>query len=316
MGDPSSRLREGAPDPPSRLREGLEVGLSDPALLISPPPTPPASGRGAARDALRDATTRFAFSATPRLDAELLLAHALGISREALLLDPDRPVPPGFADLVRRRERQEPVAYLTGHRGFWTIDLRVGPGALVPRADSEVLIEAAVAHFAGTPGPARVLDLGTGPGTLLLAALDQWPAATGLGIDVSETALGYARANAAALGMEARAAFRTGNWAEGVAERFDLVLANPPYIGTDEPLPDEVRAHEPGLALFAGADGLDAYRRIASALPGLLAPGGVACVEIGWTQGDAVTALLAATGLAVTRRRDWGGRDRCLIATA
>ena len=268
-----------------------------------------------ARQALADAAARFGFSATPRLDAELLLAHALGITRERLLLTlADQPVPPAFADLVARRARHEPVAYLTGTRAFWTIDLAVGPGALVPRADSETLIEAAVDHFAGTAGPTRVLDLGTGPGTLLLAALAQWPAATGLGIDSSPAALDWADRNARALEMEDRAAFRQGDWAVGVEERFDLVLANPPYIAADADLPPEVVAYEPAGALFAGADGLGAYRVIAAQLASLIAPGGVACIEIGFDQAAAVTALLADAGLTVTLRRDLGGRDRCLVA--
>jgi release factor glutamine methyltransferase len=267
-----------------------------------------------ARQALAEAAARFGFSATPRLDAELLLAHALGIPRERLLLTlADQPVPPAFADLVARRESQEPVAYLTGTRAFWTIDLAVGPGALVPRADSETLIEAAVDHFAGTPGPQRILDLGTGPGTLLLAALAEWPQATGLGIDASDAALGWAVRNARALQMEHRATFRTGDWAAGLGERFDLVLANPPYIRADADLPHEVAGFEPAGALFAGADGLDAYRVIATQLAPLLAPGGMAAVEIGFDQAAAVTALLEAAGLRVSLRRDLAGRDRCLV---
>ena len=275
------------------------------------------SGRDeSVRHAIADAARRFGFSATPRLDAELLMAHALGVTREVMLLGRtgERP-PPGFASLVERRVSHEPVAYLTGTRAFWTIELAVGAGVLVPRADSETLMEAAVAHF-GDRAPARVLDLGTGPGTLLLAALDQWPAATGLGIDASAIALDYATRNAAALKLGTRAMWRLGDWADGVDERFDLVLANPPYIGTGEPLPAEVREHEPALALFGGVDGLAAYRAIAPALPRLLAPGGVACLEIGATQGDAVVALVAAAGLRGAIRQDLGGRDRCVSATA
>lgn len=264
--------------------------------------------------AIAAAAARFPFSATPRLDAELLMAHALGIDRSALLVDPDRRVPAGFAALVERRAAHEPVAYITGTRGFWSIDLAVGAGALVPRADSETLIEAAVAHFAGRP-PGRVLDLGTGPGTLLLAALAEWPMATGLGIDASPVALGYARRNAAALAMEARAAFALGDWGTGVAERFDLVLANPPYVATSDDLPAEVRDYEPAAALFAGADGLDDYRRLAPQLARLIAPGGVAVIEVGADQAAAVTTLLARAGLRATTRRDLGGRDRCLVAT-
>ncbi len=264
--------------------------------------------------ALAEAAARFGFSATPRLDAELLMAHALGIVRNRLLLDLDRPVPPGFAALVARREAHEPIAYITGSRGFWSIDLAVGPGALVPRADSETLLIAAAAHF-GSGAPASVLDLGTGPGTLLLAALDEWPAAIGLGIDRSAAALGYARANAAALGLQGRAHVAIGHWAAAIDARFDLVLANPPYIGTAEVLPAEVARYEPGGALFAGADGLDDYRLLAPQLARLIAPGGCAAIEIGHTQAASVTALLAAEGFAVAVRQDFGGRNRCLVAT-
>jgi release factor glutamine methyltransferase len=264
--------------------------------------------------ALAEAAARFGFSATPRLDAELLLAHALGIERQALLLDLDRPVPPDFAALVERRAAQEPVAYITRTRGFWTIDLTVGPGVLVPRADSETLIEAAVAHFPDRAAPLRVLDLGTGPGTLLLAVLAEYPAAQGLGIDASPVALDYARRNAAALQLGGRAAFRQGDWAAQVDGVFDLILANPPYVADDEPLPDEVR-FEPADALFAGPDGLDAYRAIAPTLPRLLSPGGIACVEIGHRQAAAVGGLLVAQGLSVNVHQDLGGRDRCVVAT-
>lgn len=263
--------------------------------------------------ALQGAAARFAFSATPRLDAELLLAHALGIPRERMLLAPaDQQVPDTFAALVERRAAHEPVAYITGRRAFWTIELEVGPGALVPRADSETLIEAAVAHFAGTAGPRTVLDLGTGPGTLLLAALDQWPQAKGVGIDASPDALAWARRNAARLGMDDRVRFAGGDW-DGDGARHDLVLCNPPYVERDADLPREVAGYEPAGALFAGVDGLDAYRAIAPLLRSQVAPGGAACVEIGAAQAEAAGALFAAQGFAVAVRRDLGGRDRCLV---
>lgn len=270
-----------------------------------------------ARAAITAAAARLAATSdTPRLDAELLMAHAMGCTREALLLARlDDPAPPGFAGLVDRRAALEPVAYITGTRAFWTIELGVGPGALVPRADSETLIEAAVTHF-GAAGPRRILDLGTGPGTLLLAALAEWPGASGLGIDRSPVALDYARANAARLGLGARATFAEGDWAAGIAERFDLVLANPPYIAIDEPIGAEVRAHEPASALFAGADGLDDYRRIVPALPALIAPGGCAVLEIGWTQADAVCALAREQQLVPTVYKDLGARPRAVHLTS
>jgi release factor glutamine methyltransferase len=287
------------------------VGDSGQRSSVSPSP----EGRGLRRVLVEAAVSFSAISETPRLDAELLMAHVLGTTREALLLHHlDDAVPEGFAPLVARRLACEPIAYITGTRAFWTIELQVGPGALVPRADSETLIEAAIAHF-GERRPARILDLGTGPGTLLLAALDQWPEATGLGIDASPAVLEMADANARRLGMTDRATFRSGDWAQGIDERFDLVLANPPYIGTDEVLPAEVRDHEPASALFAGKDGLDAYRLIAPDLPRLIAPDGAAILEIGATQAEAVTALLVAQGLSVACRHDLAGHPRALVAT-
>ena len=264
---------------------------------------------------LAEATRRLAaVSDTPRLDAELLMALALGCSREAMLLRRlDEPAQLGFDALLERRLAHEPVAYITGSRAFWNIDLEVGPGVLIPRADSETLIEAAVAHF-GERSPATILDLGTGPGTLLLAALAEWPGATGLGVDASEYALDYARRNGRAIAL-GRAVFRLGNWGEGIDESFDLVLCNPPYVEDDAILDPQVARYEPRSALFAGADGLDDYRQIAPQLPRLVAPGGVAILEIGHTQRDAVTALLEAEGARVSCRRDMGDRPRALSAT-
>jgi release factor glutamine methyltransferase len=253
-------------------------------------------------------------SDTPRLDAELLMAAALGIGRDRLILDnPRGEAPPAFFDYVERRSGREPVAYITGHRAFWTVDLEVGPGALVPRPDSETLIAAAVEHFAGTPGPSRILDLGTGPGTLLLAALDEWPAATGVGVDASEAALGYARRNAARLGMERRAEFRAGDWAEGIDERFDLILCNPPYVAEGSETGPGVVEHEPHEALFAGPEGLDDYRRLAPVIGNLLAPAGLAAIEIGHDQGESVPALFRDGGQSPTIVLDLGNRPRGIL---
>ena len=257
-----------------------------------------------------------ATSLTARLDAELLMAHALGTTREAMLLHHlDTPAPAAFAPLLARRARGEPVAYITGRRDFWTLTLAVTPVVLIPRADSETLIEAAIAHFAGR-APNRILDLGTGSGALLLAALDEWPGASGIGIDRSAAALEVARGNAEALGFADRARFAARDWAEGIAERFDLVLCNPPYVEHDEPLPRDVAGYEPHGALFAGHDGLACYRALAPQFPRLIAPGGVACVEIGSRQADEACAILAAPGLTLAIRRDLGGNNRCLTLAA
>lgn len=268
------------------------------------------------REALAAAAERLApTSPTPRLDAELLVAHALGVSREDMLLSRlDADAPPAFEDLVARRLAREPVAYITGRRAFWTIELEVGPGVLIPRPDSETLIEAALDRF-GEAGPARILDLGTGPGTLLLAALDQWPRATGVGIDRSPAALDFARRNAKRLGLAGRAEWRGGDWGEGLDERFELILCNPPYVERGAALDPEVADWEPAEALYAGADGLDAYRRIAPALPALIAPQGLACIELGAGQAAAAAALFESAGFAVSTRADLAGVPRCLLAS-
>ena len=257
---------------------------------------------------------------TARLDAELLLAHALGVERLAMLARPG-PVAAGaaaaFRALVERRRRGEPVAYLVGEREFWSLKLRVTPDVLIPRPDSETLIEAAIDHFAGG-APELVLDLGTGSGALLLAALSVWPQALGVGVDLSPAALAVAKANALSLGFSARAHFLASDWAAGVAGRFDLLLSNPPYVEAGAALAVEVRDHEPHLALFAGEDGLSAYRRLIPALPGLLRPGGVAIIEAGAGQAGRIEALAAGAGLDCRFRADLAGlaRAACLTPVA
>jgi release factor glutamine methyltransferase len=268
------------------------------------------------REALNAAAGRLAaVSDTARLDAELLMAHAVGVERETLLLHRlEEEAPAGFRPLVDRRLAHEPVAYITGRRAFWTIELEVGPGVLIPRPDSETLIEAAIAHF-GKKGPATILDLGTGPGTLLLAALEQWPDAVGTGVDNSDEALAYARRNAERLGLADRARIVSGDWGGGLSERYDLVLSNPPYVGLGAELPPEVAGYEPAAALYAGTTGLDAYLSLAQILSHFLAPGGVACLEIGAGQRKDVAALLAVQGFTIESRRDLRGIERCLVLT-
>jgi len=255
-------------------------------------------------------------SDTARLDAELLMAEALHIDRDRLILaPPDRAVPKRFWTMVKRRSAGEPVAYITGRRAFWNIDLHVGPGVLVPRPDSEVLIASAIEHFDGSAGPKRILDLGTGPGTLLLAELDVWPDSTGLGVDVSRKALSYAAANARRLGFEGRLKFKLGNWAEGVKEQFDLILCNPPYVAEGAELGPGVREYEPDEALFAGETGLDAYAVLAPQLPRLLADGGLAAIEIGHNQAEPVSALLSQEGLKTRVAYDLADRPRAVLLT-
>ena len=261
-------------------------------------------------DALNAAAARIG-GETPRLDAEVLLAHHLGCSRGDLLLNPDRKFDLQVYDkLVERRAAGEPVAHITGGREFWSLSLKISPDVLIPRPDTETLVEVAL-KFCTRP-PTRILDLGTGSGALLLACLSEWPHATGLGVDASPAALAVAQENAHATGLADRATLRLGNWGEGLAERFDLILSNPPYIAETEVLSSEVRDYEPWAALFAGTDGLADYRRILPQLPGLLNPGGLAVLEIGHQQGPVLLAMAAQHGFTASLHPDLAGRDRCV----
>ncbi|QYU67819.1 peptide chain release factor N(5)-glutamine methyltransferase [Leptolyngbya sp. 15MV] len=268
--------------------------------------------------AIRAAADRLAATSdTARLDAELLMAHALGLTRSDMLLRAMRePVPPGYAPLVARRIAHEPVAYIVGHQEFHGLDLAVTPAVLIPRADSETLIEAAREAF-GEGQPASILDLGTGSGALLLAALSLWPEARGIGIDASVAAVAVAAANAAKLAPLADCAVLLADWrAAGWADRlgrFDLILCNPPYVEDAAALDPDVRLHEPHAALFAGAEGLDDYRVLIPQLPSLLSPGGIAVFEIGYRQAESVGAIAREHGFAAVLRHDLAGRPRALI---
>ncbi len=266
------------------------------------------------RSGLADAARRLGtVSGTARLDAELLMAHALGVSREVLLLSRlEDEVPSAFGALVMRRLGSEPVAYITGTRDFWTISLNVSPAVLIPRPDSETLIEVAVGHF-GKAGPKRVLDLGTGSGALLLAALSEWPNASGVGVDASEAALAVAAANANRLGFADRAAFALGDWGERLDERFDLILCNPPYVESGAMLAAEVADYEPAKALFSGKDGLGDYRRLMPQFARLVTPGAMIALEIGAEQAEVVSALALQSGLSARCFKDLTGRSRCLL---
>ncbi|MEP2990820.1 MAG: peptide chain release factor N(5)-glutamine methyltransferase [Parasphingorhabdus sp.] len=303
-----------------RISLSLREAVSSQSGLPHPNPSPEGEGLSAA-NALREAAQRLSdISDTPRLDAELLLAHSLGISREKLLLDlPNLSAPSEFSDLVARREKSEPVAHLIGTKEFWGLEFAVSPNVLIPRPDSELLIEQAVQAFAQNP-PENILDLGTGSGALLLAALSEFPKAKGVGIDASAKALGVAHNNADSLKLTDRAQFHlvdwtTLNWVQSLVGRFDLILANPPYVSSKALLSQDVAGFEPHNALFAGADGLDDYKIIIPALTDLLIPNGIVLLEIGFDQQESVSKIALENGYVVECKQDLGENDRLLILT-
>ncbi len=262
-----------------------------------------------------DALLRAAAARVEPGDAALLLAHALGRPRAWLYAhgdeSPDAAAVQRFEGLLARREAGEPVAYLTGRRGFWHLDLRVTPDTLVPRPETERLVELALERL--PPGtPSRIADLGTGSGAIALALALERPRARVVATDASGAALAVARGNADALGA-GNVEFRHGNWFEPLAgERFDLVASNPPYVADGDPhLAQGDLRFEPAAALASGADGLDDIRVIVRDAPAHLVPGGWLLLEHGFDQGAAVRALLLAAGFAeVGTGRDLEGRDR------
>jgi len=259
---------------------------------------------------------------SPRLDAEVLLAHALSVERMGLYLDFDKPVAAperaAFRALVKRRaEERIPVAYLVGEKEFWSLALAVSPDVLVPRPDTEVLVEAILARCPDTEAELRILDLGTGSGAIALALASERPKAHVVATDRSEAALGVARANAQRHGLAGRVRFVAGDAFEPVAgERFDVVASNPPYVARqDAPQLAPELAHEPREALFADADGTALLRTIAAEAAGVLVPGGWLGVELAPAQGQRMTEWLERGGFeSVEAHRDLGGRVRALTA--
>lgn len=253
-------------------------------------------------------------------DARLLVAQALGLDRGGLTLARERLLTAAetraIDALVDRRAAREPVSRILGRREFWSLSFELGPDTLDPRPDSETLVEAALAACPRRDGAYRVLDIGTGSGCLLIAFLSERSAAVGVGTDIAEGALALARRNAHVTRVGDRARFVRAHWADGVAGGFDLVIANPPYVAETQwpSLEPEVRDHDPPRALLAGRDGLDAYRAIATRLPDLLRPDGVAVIELGQGQADAARTLFSAAGMAVASVvRDLAGTERALV---
>ncbi len=249
----------------------------------------------------------------PRREARLLLMHAQGCTQAGLIAR-DSVDPASYAPLLARRETHEPLAYITGHKEFWGLDFLVSPATLIPRPDTETLIEAVLESG---QRPATLLDLGTGTGCLLLSALHEFPRAFGVGIDLNPKAAALAAQNAARLGLADRAAFLAGSWADALNARFDLILSNPPYIESAAipGLMPDVATFEPALALDGGTEGLTAYRAIFRALPTLLAPHGLCVLELGAGQYPAVAALAAKAGFTATAKADLSGIDRALLVS-
>ena len=257
---------------------------------------------------------------TALLEARLLVAHALGISRETLLGHPeyelDAPTMARFDALLQRRSRREPMSHLLEKREFWSLSLRVTSATLDPRPDSETLISAALDRFPDRDAAIHVLDLGTGSGCLLLAVLSEFKNVTGLGVDISEDALDVAKTNATALGLDARARFQKSDWGHAIDEKFDLILSNPPYIpdGEIDRLQPEIALYENRLALMGGPDGLACYRQLIPDLFRLLQPFGTVLLEVGDTQGEAVSKLLRHQGFeGVETQKDLTGTPRCVV---
>ncbi|HEY4969648.1 MAG TPA: peptide chain release factor N(5)-glutamine methyltransferase [Steroidobacteraceae bacterium] len=258
-------------------------------------------------------------------DARLLMAYALGVDRAELIANGGRALTVEQAEaidaLAARRLRREPVARIFGHKEFWSLSLQIGPAVLVPRPETETVVEAALDAVARDARPMtqlRILDIGTGSGALLLALLSELANAVGTATDISAAALDVARANAERSGLAGRCTFIACDIAAGVPGPFDLIVSNPPYVvhGEIASLAPEVRDYDPALALDGGADGLDGYRAIAAQARGLLAPGGKLIVELGAGQEAAVRALFTNAGLTVAAvLNDLAGIPRALTAT-
>ena len=253
------------------------------------------------REALQETTARLqdAGSTSAGLDATLLLERAAGRDRIHLYSYPTHRLTEDqytrFEKLVRRREKGEPMAYILGEREFWGLSFKVTPAVLIPRPDTETLVEAMLARAAETQPPIQhLVDLGTGSGAILLSLLHEWPQATGLGVDLSEAALEVAQENAAQLGLAERARFVQGDWASGLTGPVDMLVSNPPYIETADidTLARDVRSYEPRTALDGGPDGLDCYRIIVAQAAGLVRAGGVLGLEVGHQQATALTTML------------------------
>jgi len=249
-----------------------------------------------------------------RLDVRLLWNHAHEISLSPLGGE-GRGEGDLFESFLARRAAREPLAYITGHKEFWSLDFEVGPGVLIPRPESETIIEQVLAFVPNRTAPLKVLDLGTGSGCLLIALLKEYPNARGLGIDLSEEARAYAQRNLARLGLAERGEILGGDWTESPGAPYDVIVSNPPYIKTSDlaGLEPEV-GYEPVEALDGGPDGLFPYRDLAPVMARLLGPSGRAFLEIGAGRADDVAAVLTQSGLETIQQvPDLAGIPRVLV---
>ncbi len=275
-----------------------------------------------AGEAVRAATAelrRVGIGEAATLEARLLVAHALGVPKEAVLGHPeqgfDAPATKRLRGLLHRRLRREPISHLLESREFWSLPFRVTPATFDPRPDSETLIAAVLDHCPDREATLRMLDLGTGSGCLLLALLSEFPHATGLGIDLSGSALSVAKSNASALGFQRRARFLRGDWGQAINEKFDLIVSNPPYVPGPEidRLQPEIALYESRLALEGGVDGLACYRKLVPDLFRLLRPSGAVFLEVGDGQAETVVHILTQFGLEATKvQKDFCGVSRCV----
>jgi release factor glutamine methyltransferase len=259
----------------------------------------------------------------PRRLARSLVTSALAISRAELFADPDRTIAEQqvkrLRHLLSRLAAHEPLSRILGKREFWGLEFHLSRDTLDPRPETETVVEAVLRRLLDRRAPLRLLDLGTGTGCLLLALVSEFPRASGIGIDIAQPAVETASQNAAALGFADRTRFVIGDWAAAVSARFDVIVANPPYIATEDLqlLPLEVARHDPRRALHGGEDGLDAYRTIVADLPRILAPAGIFVGEVGFGQAPDVAEIIAASGLTIEGiESDLAGVMRCVVASS
>lgn len=257
---------------------------------------------------------------SPILEARLLLGFALGIPQERFYGSEDKVLTKSQADnytkIIERRCKREPVSRIIGTRGFWNLTLKINLSSLDPRPDSEILVDSILRNFPDKAANLKFIDFGTGTGCLLLSALNEFPNSSGVGVDISKECITLAKENAALNGLSQRALFIESDWGREVTDKFDVIIANPPYIqsGTISTLDPEVKDFDPHIALNGGQDGLSCYRKLAPQFVETLKKGGLVFLEIGYNQRESVSKIMEHSGLkCLYINQDLGNRDRCLI---